>query len=456
MAIISTVKKISTDSIACGGTLTVTLGLTATPDIRSDPADIVLALDVSGSMGTSGALEHMKTGACALIDMICAASDGEANRKLGGASRIGIVSFSSTAAADVCLTQNVAELKDTIRSFAAMGSTNHAAAFTKSQEMFDPASSNRKIILMFTDGETSAGPDPAPAAQAAKAAGITIFCIGLGLPRHILAQWASDPDSTHVSWSDNVVDVEPMFLDLGLYMVGAGVIHGVIDEVIHSDFRIVQIHTPSIGSAAMTGENSLLWKIDALGAAEEESATLDFEIQHNEASGGGQKAINQSITLTDDTGASAVFPSPVVSVGCDDIVIPEPCPQPVSFTLNGCQDSAVIDLNDVDLLSLGRIVQLNVTIKNVCPNKRVALAVQLTEVDCRGNEHNRGIKTVTIPAHSGRRCCDIQVHCLRFVLPEDLSAACTCRGMCDSRTFKARVMANYLDTDFVCCDDPQP
>lgn len=38
------------------------------------------------------------------------------------------------------------------------------------------------------------------------------------------------------------------------------------------------------------------------------------------------------------------------------------------------------------LESLGRILQLDVTVKNVCPNKRVALAVILTEVD----EHGTG------------------------------------------------------------------
>ena len=50
------------------------------------------------------------------------------------------------------------------------------------------------------------------------------------------------------------------------------------------------------------------------------------------------------------------------------------------------------------LESQGRILQLDLTLKQVCPGKRGALAVILTEVDENGQEHARGMKTVTIPA----------------------------------------------------------
>lgn len=456
MAITQVIKSINTESISCGGTLTVTLGLTAVPDILNDPADIVLVLDISGSMGTSGALAHMKAGACSFVDMLCDASGGVHGETIGGESRVGIVSFSSTATANTYLTQNAAELKNMINSFSALGSTNHAAAFSKAQEMFDPLSSNRKIILMFTDGETSAGPDPDPVAQAAKTSGTAIFCIGLGLPENILDTWASDPDSTHVMWTDDVLDVEELFTNLGLYVMGAGVVNGVIDEVINPDFRIIDVHTPTSGIVSMSTENHLIWEMPFLGAAAEETATLDFEIEHIFTSGGGQKEVNKSISFADDLGTAVRFPSPAVYVNCDTVIVPEPCPTPVDFTLDGCQDSAVIDLDDVQLLSLGRIVQLNVTVKNVCPNKRVALAVILTEVDSNGNEYDRGIKTVTIPAHGGRGCKDICVRCLRFVLPEDLDVLGSPDSLCNARRFKARAMANYLDTDFVCCDKQTP
>lgn len=92
-----------------------------------------------------------------------------------------------------------------------------------------------------------------------------------------------------------------------------------------------------------------------------------------------------------------------------------------------------MDLGDVYLESQGRIVQINVTLKNVCPDKRVALAVILTEVDCKGKEYQRGMKTFTIPAHHSPGCRDILVKCIKFVLPEDLNVSGGCpRGLCST------------------------
>ena len=112
-----------------------------------------------------------------------------------------------------------------------------------------------------------------------------------------------------------------------------------------------------------------------------------------------------------------------------------------------------MDLGDVYMKSLGRIVQLDVTVKNVCPNKRVALGVILTEVDSKGCEHSRGIKTITIPAHHYPNCRDILVKCIQFVLPEELNVSEeNAKGICGRRNLKARFIAHNIDTDYKCCD----
>lgn len=83
----------------------------------------------------------------------------------------------------------------------------------------------------------------------------------------------------------------------------------------------------------------------------------------------------------------------------------------------------------------------------------MALAVILTEVGKNGAEYQRGMKTMTVPAHNFSRCRDILVKCIRFVLPEDLDVSCCgtpCK--CDPRKFKVRLLANTIDTDFRCCD----
>ena len=135
------------------------------------------------------------------------------------------------------------------------------------------------------------------------------------------------------------------------------------------------------------------------------------------------------------------------------MVIPEACPIPVDVTIGGCEDSVVIDAGDSYLESQGRILQLDVNLKNVCPNKRVALAVLLTEVDANGDEHSRGMKTFTIPAHTAPTCRDVLVRCIKFVLPEDLDVSGgTPLAMCNPRNLKVRFIAHNIDSDFQCCE----
>ncbi len=455
MGITNSNKQINVDRIDCDGTLKVTLALAASPDISSNPTDIVLVLDRSGSM-TGSPLANMKLGAKTFIDIIEEATDGTLDGIIGSGSRIGIVSFSNTATADTQLITSVATLKTAVDSLTAGGSTNHADAFTKAIQLFDPQSTNEKVIVMFTDGKTTAGPPPAPVAAAARASGIVIYCIGLigtdGVDVDALNDWATDPDDSHVAVTPNDDELEDLFRDLAANISKTGATNIVIDEVVNPDFAITSVTPPTKGTAVMINSNTLQWKISELGVSGNEGATLEFYIWHITQTS-GVKQVNQSIHYSDNERNVVTFPSPSVTVDCGAVVHPEPCPVPINGTIRGCQDSVVIDLGNVSLESLGRILQLNLTIQNVCPGKRVALAVILTEVDANGNEHSRGMKTFTIPAHNNTSCRDISVKCVKFVLPKDLDVSgSTQNGICNARNFKARVITHYIDTDFRCCD----
>ena len=60
MGITNSNKEVDVSEIYCDGIVKVTLGLSAAPDISSNPTDIVLVLDRSGSMSGSP-LANMKT-----------------------------------------------------------------------------------------------------------------------------------------------------------------------------------------------------------------------------------------------------------------------------------------------------------------------------------------------------------------------------------------------------------
>ena len=336
-------KEISLEQIECGGDFQVRLSLTAEPSIMENPTDIVLLLDRSGSMAGS-ALANLKNGAKKFMEIIDESTDGSEDGQIGGGSHIGIVSFADVATQDTQLITSMAALGAAMDALSAGGSTNHADAFTKGLQLFDPTSTNAKVMIMFTDGVTTAGGNPNTVATLAKAQGVIIYSIGLsgngGIDEQALRDWASGPDSAYV------------------------------------------VITPEI------------------------------------------------------------------EVGCDIVVIPEGCPMPVNIVIDGCGDTIEYDAGAISLDSLGAILQLDVTIQDVCPGKRVALAVILTEVDENDEEHKRGLKTLTIPAHTRDTCSDVTVRCIKFVLPEDLNVS---GSMCSGRSLRAKFIAHYIDNDFECC-----
>lgn len=171
MGITNSNKELSTNHIDCGDSYQVTLSLTAEPDIVSNPTDIVLILDRSKSMAGSP-LANLKNGAKKFIDIIDEATDNTKDGEIGYGSRMGIVSFADTATQDTQLITSVADLKAAVDALTASAFTNHADAFTKALQLFDPSSSNAKVMVMFTAGQTTVGGDATPVAAAAKAQGV--------------------------------------------------------------------------------------------------------------------------------------------------------------------------------------------------------------------------------------------------------------------------------------------
>lgn len=454
MSIIHSDKRISASQIPCDGTLKVTISLTAKPDIQDHPADVVLVLDRSRSMA-GAPLASMKAGAKTFIDILAESTGGSQDGQIGGGSRIAVVSFASTATKDTQLITSVAALKAAVDSLTAAGSTNHADAFTKAGELFDPSSSAQKIIVLFTDGKTTIGPPPAPVAAALRDSGVVIYCIGLtgsdGIDVATLHEWATDPDSEHVAVTPDPAELEELFADIAQSISKPGATGIVVDEVVHSDFQITSILTPQKGDATLMGPNTIRWTIEELGATDVETATLEFYVRHIGETG-GTKPVNQSITYTDREKQDVSFPDPKVLVDCGVVTTPEGCPEPVEVTMDGCQDFVSVDLGDTYLQSQGRILEVRSTLHNVCPEKRVALAVLLSEVDEKGKEHPRGMKTVTVPVHHCPACRNVLVRGIRFILPEDLNVSGTPGKLCTPRNLRVRLFSHYVDYDFQCCN----
>lgn len=445
-------KEISKTSIKCNETFNIKLSLTAEPDIVSNPTDIVLILDRSGSMSGSP-LSNLKGGAKKFIDIIDESTDGTQDGQIGNGSHIGIVSFADTATQNTQLITSVADLKAAVDSLTAGGSTNHEDAFTKALELFDMTSTNAKVMVMFTDGITTAGGNPNTVATLAKTQGVIIYCIGLsgngGLDEQALKDWSSDPDSAYVAITPDDAQLEDLFEDLANNISKPGATSIYVTDTILDCFRIVALSAPSKGTASLVNPTTLDWRIDELGVTQSEGATLEFTVQHNGVCT-GTTIVNEMILYNDAEGNTATFPNPTIDIDCSNIII-EPCPEPIDVSINGCEDSIEFDVGDITLESLGHIFQFDVTVRDICPNKRVALAILLSEIDCNDEELTRGMKTLTIPALTGTNCQDVTIRCIKFVLPGDLDGTSSC-AVCNTRKFKVRLIANYIDFNFKCCN----
>lgn len=452
MGVIISNKELSAHRIECGGTFNVTLSLSASQDIASSPADIVLILDRSSAMAGS-ALANLKRGAKRLIDIINKASDGSSDGRIGCGSRMGIVSFAGSASRDMALSTSTASLKAAVDALSAGGKANHADAFASALKLFSPSSPNKRVMIMLSSGIRTAGGNPSAVAAAAKAMGVTIFSIGLcagGIREDALRDWASHPGAAHTIITPNgaeVADMLDVFADNAALDSPSGI---VITERVAPCFRITCLSTPTCGEATRTGTGSLQWEIDSLGRNDIQGALLEFTVEHVGGSSGTVE-VNDELTYVDNEGGEVCFPSPEIYVDCGIVVPGEDCPTPMDVTVGGCSDCVEMEGCELDMESGGCIVHLDATIRSVCPNRRVALGVVLTELDEEGEEHNRGLKTMAVPAHTEESCRDVVVRCIRFVLPESLSLAAG-GSPCGQRRLRARLIAHYIDSDYSCCE----
>lgn len=448
MGLTNSNKELSTEKINCNETFKVKLSLTAEPDITSNPADIVLVLDRSGSM-QGQAIDDLKVAANAFIDIIEEATDGVKDGIIGNGSHIGIVSFADTAVQDTQLITSVSELKEAIDHLVAYGSTNHADAFTKSFDLFDMTSTNQKFVIMFTDGKTTTGSDPNVVATQIKNAGISIYCIGLlgdgGIDQTALNNWASDPDSAYVIIAPTPEELEEAFKDLANNITKPGATDIIVRDVVNDCFKITALSSPTKGTASIVDEKTVQWEIPSLGTNASEGATFEFTVEHIGPCS-GEVEVNNSITYTDNEQNVATFPNPLLQIDCSDIVYPEDCPLPSEFSIPNCGDSIQYNAGDVVLESLGRVAEVDFTLRNICPNRRVAVAVMLNEVMPNDVEIKRGMKVLTIPAHNHPTCQDVLVKCIKFVLPEETAT------LCNERVFRVRMITHYIDYDYNCCD----
>ena len=263
MPILSVDKTIDRAEIARGGAFRVTLRVTAAPKSEAFPADIALVLDRSGSM-RGAPMDALKAAARDFVDALAKGTD-----KVSGQNRIGVISFASTATEDAPLTQDVAALDGAIDALEGLGNTNTGYAFAAAETMLDGAGGqNRKMVILFTDGEPTIGPDPTPVAERLRSKGAEIYCIGFegsdGINIELLNAWASAPADEHVLIAPTAQQIEDAFGKIADDLVTPGATNIVIHELPAGSFpsrasTSLRWATPSCWRAARCAGPSPCW-----------------------------------------------------------------------------------------------------------------------------------------------------------------------------------------------------
>lgn len=455
MSIYKTVKECDKSEVFPNEEFNVNIELYAKPGPYIKGTDSVLILDSSGSMLENG-IEEMKKAACHYVDIIAENSSLDHCKNMKDSS-IAVVGFSDIAHPILTLSKNVGEIKNAICSLKAKGYTNHADAFRVAYEIMKKSQNPNKAAILFTDGNSTVDGNIEENRKKLLSLGTEIYTgalkINSSIKYNVVKSWASEIKEDHFFLIKNKDEMYSAFEKIAGNISNDCTRDINIDERISPDFEIVRVHIPAKGTAALIDKRNINWKIDLLGEKESERAALSFDVKYT-GSKSGRFLVNEKITYTDLEKSKVTFPSLsiIVKENSDtDISYEEHCTEPVRVVADGCQDVISVDENEAILQSQGRMVYVSVRIKNVCPHKRVALGVILTEVDRSGKEEQRGLKTILIPAHSENCCRDVYVNCIKFAVPEEISPARENLSICGERTFNVRTTANYIDSDYIPC-----
>lgn len=113
---------------------------------------------------------------------------------------------------------------------------------------------------------------------------------------------------------------------------------------------------------------------------------------------------------------------------------------------SSCEEAKIKVMPDQEILSTGRVLDVTLTLRNVCPCRHISVGYLVTEVDENNNEHARGFKAFTVEPHYYASCRDMELESTRFILPDDARVD-GCSGQCEgTRHFIVRAEAHYADT----------
>ena len=134
-------------------------------------------------------------------------------------------------------------------------------------------------------------------------------------------------------------------------------------------------------------------------------------------------------------------PNDLTATSCMQIDVKDTTTHNICF--ERCENNKSVVLESQNLSSVGRFIMVNATVKDVCPNKQIAVGLKLYETTS-GNKIIKGHKTFALK-HTQSNCCDITLSNIHFVLPEEIAETCDKSNICNRRTFELETTSHYVD-----------
>ena len=258
-------------------------------DFGTDPRDVVLVLDVSGSMNGTP-LSETKQAAVKFVETVLGQS---AN------TRISIVTYSDTASVVMQAENNIPELRRAVNSLESGGGTNLYTALEQAQSILDGRRADTKMIVVMSDGLPNNGPtengtytEPIIGlADQIKQDNILVYSLGffhncssdeLAAGQSLMEEIASPGYHYEVTDSDSIAYVlDDVAQQVGgnqyLYIRIACPVDVTVEkggEVLSSDEQRLSTRT-SFGTLTLTGEGDDQEKILRLDTAQDYEITIE-------------------------------------------------------------------------------------------------------------------------------------------------------------------------------------
>ncbi|RIL08748.1 hypothetical protein DCC79_13015 [bacterium] len=330
-------KTAAPREVKLGQVVTVTLKVDGTCPSKDQPADVILAIDHSSSMGTDNKLQAAQSAAVAFV-----------NHMDPALVRIGLVSVTGVATRIQDLTTDKAALVAAINGLGLERGTNIVDGLDVSRRALSGANVRpgaNKVIIFLTDGRHRVNNPPIgdldAVIAAVRTAGIDVYSIALGNDADTAVLRRMATGAAHFFHSPTTAELEGIYLQIA-GRIQAQVLYKttVLTDVVPANMDYVAGSAAPVAPTVSPDGRTLTWRIDNAKAP---GYTLTYQLRPRQA-GTWPTNVRADLVFEDGFGnrGQKTFPVPTVKV-TEEVPVPQPGGCVCRDALRGVPEAVIAD-----------------------------------------------------------------------------------------------------------------